>query len=116
MIRVKQALLGALAESLAELVPGEAPAAAFENPKQAAHGDLALTAAMQLARALKKNPREVAQALVASLQAKPVVAEWVDALEIAGPGFINLRLKAAAKQAVVADVLAEGMAFGRAPR
>lgn len=116
MIRVKQALLGALADSLAELAPGEAPVAAFENPKQAAHGDLAITAAMQLARPLKKNPREVAQALVAALQAKPVVAQWVEALEIAGPGFINLRLKAAAKQAVVADVLAEGAAFGRAPK
>ena len=46
MIRVKQALLGALSEALAELAPGEAPAAAFENPKQAAHGDLAITAAM----------------------------------------------------------------------
>jgi len=114
MIRVKQALLGALGEALAELAPGEAPTAAFENPKQAAHGDLAITAAMQLARPLKKNPREVAQALVAALQAKPVVAQWVEALEIAGPGFINLRLKAAAKQAVVADVLAEGERFGRA--
>ncbi|MGA0611494.1 arginine--tRNA ligase [Caldimonas sp. KR1-144] len=115
MIRVKQALLGALGEALNELAPGEAPAAAFENPKQAAHGDLAITAAMQLARPLKKNPREVAQTLVAALSAKPVVAQWVEALEIAGPGFINLRLKPAAKQAVVADVLAEGEAFGRAP-
>lgn len=114
MIRVKQALLGALAESLAELAPGEAPAAAFENPKQAAHGDLAITAAMQLARPLKKNPREVAQSLVAALQAKAVVQQWVEALEIAGPGFINLRLTPAAKQAVVADVLAAGTAFGHA--
>lgn len=114
MIRVKQALLAALSEALAELAPGEAPVAAFESPKQAAHGDLAITAAMQLARALKKNPREVAQALVAALQSRPAVSQWVEALEIAGPGFINLRLKPAAKQAVVADVLAEGERFGSA--
>jgi arginyl-tRNA synthetase len=94
MIQAKQELLQAqtaLAE--AQLPPGPAPVAAFESPKQAAHGDLAITAAMQLARSLKKNPRELAQALVAALQAQPAVQRWVQALEIAGPGFINLRLK-----------------------
>ena len=112
MIQAKQALVGALSQALAELAPGAGINAAFESPKQAAHGDLAITAAMPLARALKKNPRELATALVAALQAQPAVARWVQAIEIAGPGFINLRLTAAAKQTVVAEVLAAGDTFG----
>ena len=89
--------------------------AAFESPKQAAHGDLACTAAMQLAKPLKKNPREFAQALIAALQQRAAVQQWVDAMEIAGPGFINLRLKPSAKQAIVPQVLHEAEAFGRKP-
>ncbi|MFY9511229.1 MAG: arginine--tRNA ligase, partial [Rubrivivax sp.] len=115
MIQAKQELLQALAAALAELAPGTTTVAAFESPKQAAHGDFAVTAAMSLARSLKKNPRELAQALVDALQRQPAVQRWVQALEIAGPGFINLRLTAAAKQAVVAEVLAAGESFGRQP-
>jgi arginyl-tRNA synthetase len=114
MIRAQQELLEALGEVLAELAPGQSPAAAFESPKQAGHGDLACTAAMQLARPLRRNPRELAAALVEALQRHPSVQRWVAALEIAGPGFINLRLTDAAKQQVVAEVLAAGPAFGRA--
>ena len=114
MIQAKQALQGALTQALTELAPGAGIAAAFESPKQASHGDLAITAAMPLARALKKNPRELAAALVAALQKQEAVQRWVQDIEIAGPGFINLRLTAAAKQAVVAEVLAAGDAFGRA--
>jgi arginyl-tRNA synthetase len=68
---------------------------------------------MPLAKSLKKNPRELAQALVQTLQVQPAVQRWVQSLEIAGPGFINLRLLPAAKQAVVAEVLHEGDCFGR---
>ncbi len=115
MIQAKQDLLAALGAAIAEVAPDAALGAAFESPKQAAHGDLACTAAMPLAKALKKNPREVAGALVEALNRQPAVQRWVDALEIAGPGFINLRLKAAAKQAVVSEVLAGAAAFGRQP-
>ena len=113
MIAVKQELLGALADALAELAPGHAPAAAFESPRQAAHGDLACTAAMQLAKPLRRSPRELAQQLVDALARRSPVRRWVEAMEIAGPGFINLRLTAAAKQTVVAEVLAAGSAYGR---
>ncbi|MBX3599489.1 MAG: arginine--tRNA ligase [Rubrivivax sp.] len=112
MIQAKQELRQALAAALAALAGEQAPEAAFESPKQAAHGDLAITAAMGLARALKKNPRELAAQLVALLQAQPAVQRWVAALEIAGPGFINLRLADAARQAVVAEVLAAAECFG----
>jgi arginyl-tRNA synthetase len=93
MIQAKQELLQALARALAQLAPQAPPVAAFESPKQAAHGDLAITAAMPLARALKKNPRETRPGRWSqALQADPVVQRWVQALEIAGPGFVNLRL------------------------
>ena len=101
---------------MGELVPAGSDAdlpVAFESPRLAAHGDLAITAAMQLAKAAKKNPREIATQLVALLQVQPAFQRWVQALEIAGPGFINLRLQPSAKQAVVAEVLAAGSAFGR---
>ena len=115
MIQVKSDLLAALGAAIAEVAPGGAVTAAFESPKQAAHGDLACTAAMPLAKALKKSPREVAGALIEALHRQPAVQRWVDALEIAGPGFINLRLKAAARQAIVGEVLAQGERFGRRP-
>ncbi|HEX2010384.1 MAG TPA: arginine--tRNA ligase, partial [Roseateles sp.] len=88
MIQAKQDLLAALGEAIQELSPGAALAPAFESPKQASHGDFACTAAMQLARPLKKNPRELAQALIEALQRRPAFQHWVEALEIAGPGFI----------------------------
>jgi arginyl-tRNA synthetase len=116
MIQAKQELLLALQESLAELNPGSTVSAAFESPKQASHGDLACTAAMQLAKPLKKNPRELAQALIDALSRRAAVERWVESMEIAGPGFINLRLKAAAKQAVVPAVLTSADAFGRGPQ
>ncbi|MDE2080445.1 MAG: arginine--tRNA ligase [Burkholderiales bacterium] len=117
MIQAKQELRAALQAALAALVgeAAEAPAAGFESPKQAAHGDLAITAAMPLARALKKSPRELAQTLVDGLRAQPAVQRWVQALEIAGPGFINLRLVPAARQAVVREVLAQGGRYGCQP-
>jgi arginyl-tRNA synthetase len=68
---------------------------------------------MQLAKPLKKNPRELAQALIDSLTARPAFQRWVATMEIAGPGFINIRLTAAARQAVVSETLAAGDAFGR---
>lgn len=123
MIQAKQELLAALGtvlqglsqEAVAAGTIAAAPVAAFETPKQASHGDFACTAAMQLSKALKKNPRELAQTLVAQLQAQPAFERWVDALEIAGPGFINIRLKPAARQAVIGEVLAAGGVFGAQP-
>ena len=121
MIQAKQELRQALQVALALLAAEAAeagvpvPEATFESPKQATHGDLAITSAMQLARPLKKNPRDLAAQLVQALQAQPAVQRWVQALEIAGPGFINLRLAPAAKQAVVAEVLATADCFGQQP-
>ncbi|MBY0469178.1 MAG: arginine--tRNA ligase, partial [Burkholderiaceae bacterium] len=113
MIEAKQDLLKALAAAIEEVSSASSLKAAFESPKLAAHGDLACTSAMQLAKPLKKNPREVAQALIAALERQPAVHKHVDSFEIAGPGFINLRLRASARQAVVREVLTGGACFGR---
>jgi arginyl-tRNA synthetase len=115
MIQAKQELLQALEAVLAQMAPGAGVPSAFESPKVAAHGDLAITAAMPLARSLKKNPRELAQQLVEQLTAQPAATRWVQAFEIAGPGFVNLRLAPAAKQAIVCEVLQAGAAFGSRP-
>lgn len=113
MLNVKTELLTALAAALEQLHPGAGAKAAFENPKAAAHGDWACTAAMQLAKPLKANPRQLAQQLVELLQASAPYQRWVEALDIAGPGFINIRLKPAAKQEVVREVLGAGATFGQ---
>ena len=116
MLSVKQDLLAALAAELEKLTPGAGAKAAFESPKVASHGDFACTAAMQLAKPLKLNPRQVAENLRTALLATPVYQRWVADIDIAGPGFINIRLKPAAKQEVVREVLAAGARFGFQPR
>ena len=112
MLSAKQHLLAALAAELDKLQPGAGSRAAFESPKVAAHGDLACTAAMQLAKALKQNPRQLGESLRAALLTTPAFERWVDAIELAGPGFINISLKDAAKQAVVHEVLQAAESFG----
>jgi arginyl-tRNA synthetase len=86
--------------------------AQLERPKVPAHGDLACNVAMQVARSLKRNPREVAEAIADALKVNPAAAGLIDSVEIAGPGFINLRLAAAAKRSVVHAVLRERDCFG----
>ena len=115
MLTVKQELLKALGEILEALTPGGRAKAQFESPKVASHGDLAITAAMQLAKGLKTNPRQLAENLRTNMLANPVFVRWVDAVDIAGPGFINIKLKPAAKQQVIAQVLAAGNQFGVQP-
>jgi arginyl-tRNA synthetase len=115
MLSVKNELLQALAASLDKLSPGAGSKAIFESPKVAAHGDFATTAAMQLAKPLKLNPRQLAENLRTEMLAQPAFVTWVDAVEIAGPGFINIRLKPAAKQQVVREVLGQGTQFGDQP-
>ncbi len=89
------------------------PPVVLERPRDPAHGDIACNIAMQLARPLKKNPRELAQQLVAGLLAQPGATDLIEAIDIAGPGFINLRLATAARQAVVHTVLKQGADYGR---
>ncbi len=115
MSPIKKDLLADLSDALEQLSLGAGDKAAFESPKVAAHGDLACTAAMQLSKALKQNPRELAERLRTLLLAAPAFQRWADAVEIAGPGFINIRLKPAAKQETVRAVLREAARFGSQP-
>ena len=112
MLQVKEELLAGLRQALDGLLPGSGLQAVFESPKLASHGDLAITAAMQLAKAMKKNPRELGEQLRSDLLALPTYQTWVQDIEIAGPGFINLRLKPAAKQQIVREVLSAKDRFG----
>jgi arginyl-tRNA synthetase len=113
MQSVKNELLGALAAELDRISPGAGDKAAFESPKQAAHGDLAVTAAMQLAKPLKTNPRALGEQLKAALEATPAFQRWADAIELAGPGFLNIRLKPAAKQQTVREALSKKELYGQ---
>ena len=115
MQQIKKKLLAALADELEKLSPGAGDKAAFESPKQTAHGDWATNAAMQLAKPLKQNPRALGEQLKTALESTPDFQQWVAAIEIAGPGFLNIRLKPEAKQQVVREVLAAGTDYGVRP-
>ncbi len=82
---------------------------AVEPPRDAGHGDMATNAAMVLAKPAGMKPRDIAEALAARLMADPRVAS----AEVAGPGFLNLRLAGPVWQGVVAAALAQGRDFGR---
>ena len=112
MLSLKLDLLAALAGELDHLLPGAAAKAAFESPKVASHGDFASTAAMQLAKPLGKNPRQVAEILREALQKTEFFTRWVESIDIAGPGFLNIRLKPEAKQQVIREVLSAATHFG----
>lgn len=109
-------LISLIQAAVAQSLPDAQPTVLLERPKVAAHGDVATNVAMQLAKPAKRNPRELAQAIVEALLAQPGARDLVESAEIAGPGFINLRVTAAARQAVIAAVAEQGAAFGRAPR
>ena len=115
MIQAKHDLLAALREAVAELAPEAGLVPAFESPKQASHGDLAITAAMQLAP-LKKNPRELARAWCRTA-APPAVQRWVDGARHRRPRLHQpARDGRAPSRRWCATVLAEGDALRRASR
>lgn len=79
-----------------------------ERPRNPEHGDYATNVALQVAKKVGMNPRELGQLLADAL----ALDEAVDEAGIAGPGFINIRLAAAAQGEIVAKILAAGEAFG----
>ena len=80
-----------------------------EPPRDASHGDMATNAAMVLAKPAGMKPRDIAEKLAGKLAQDPRVT----AADVAGPGFLNLRLDAGVWQRVVGAVLAQGTDFGR---
>ena len=111
----KQEIVALFQAALAPIVAGTdlTPNVVLERPRDPSHGDIACNIAMQLAKPLKTNPRELATRLVAALLAEPAATKLVESADVAGPGFINLRVAAGAKQSVVRTVLEQGEAFGR---
>lgn len=110
VINFKSHLSELFAQALRDVAPDAAQTEILiERPKQASHGDYACSLAMQLAKPLRKSPREIAQALAAALPA----SEVVEKVEIAGAGFINVFITAAAKQSVVKTVLQTADNYGR---
>lgn len=85
------------------------PEVRIERPKSREHGDWATNIALQLGKRVGRNPREVAQILATRLEA----IDGVAAVDIAGPGFLNIRLDAAAAGALAATILEQGEAYGR---
>ena len=107
-------MLGVALQGLAEgRGLGESPQPRLERPKAADHGDIACNIALQLSKAWKLNPRELAQALVERLEQQPSYSDLIASCEIAGPGFINFRLSNSAKTSVVQEVLTAGSQFGQ---
>jgi arginyl-tRNA synthetase len=82
----------------------------LETPREKGHGDLATNLALQLAKPLKAAPRAIAERIVAALQLGP---HLVDAVEIAGPGFINFRLAPTQLNEAVRAILSQGRDYGR---
>jgi len=110
---VRAHLTELLTRALAVVAPNEPPSLIIiERPREPAHGDYATSLAMQLGRAVKAPPRKLAEQLVGALPA----SDWIEPPEIAGPGFINFRVRPAAKQRVVRTILAAGDAYGRSSR
>jgi len=94
--------------------PAAAPGIEVERPANAAFGDFATNLAMKLARPLRRAPLEIAEALAAALRTGPDAALF-ESVEVARPGFLNLRVAAQAYEALVAGVLAAPAAWGRIP-
>lgn len=110
---IRAAVVEALAAlAAAGTIPAglDVAAVTVEPPRDAGHGDMATNAAMLLAKPAGVTPRALAEALAARLGADPRIA----LAEVAGPGFINLRLRPEVWRGVIRDVLAAGRAYGRA--
>jgi arginyl-tRNA synthetase len=115
MIRdlVRELFERALAQGAAQgRWPGPAPAFTVEPPRDPRHGDFAVNAAMVLAKAAGKPPRELAQAIAEAVRAADATGA-VASLEVAGPGFLNLRLAPDVWLSALEAVEREGAAFGR---
>src|SRR5512134_185695 len=107
----KQQVAGLIEQALAG-VGATGVAVVLERPKVEAHGDIATNVALQTAKSLKKNPREVATAIAEALRVNPAAEGLIESVEVAGPGFINLRIAPAAKRLAVHAVLRERDCFG----
>jgi len=110
----KQRIIHLLEKALAPLLSGSdiCPSISLERPRDPSHGDIACNIAMQLAKPLKKNPRDLASEIVRGILAQPDRQDLIESADIAGPGFINIRIPPAAKQAVVSVIMQQRESYG----
>lgn len=116
LVQQKQKIIDLFKAALVAIFPAiDLPIITLERPRDSSHGDLACNIAMQLAKSLKKNPRELAQMLASVVLEKSAskTEQLIESIDIAGPGFINIRLSANAKQMIVATVLHQGPQYGQ---
>src|SRR5437879_11474334 len=85
----------------------------IERPKNPEHGDLSSNLVMQLAKQSRRNPRELARQFVEATEQATIQSGITDAITIAGAGFLNIRLKPAAKLQSIRRVLEQGRDYGR---
>ncbi len=105
---ITQALQDVVTILLADIDTGKTPSVVLTRPKQKEHGDYAVNIAMPLAGLLKQNPRQVAETILAQVQFPEAVAS----ADIAGPGFINIKLKAGGETDILKDILQQGGSYG----
>ncbi len=107
----RQALADVVRDAVAELCAAPADIE-LQRPKVAAHGDLTSTIALQLSRTLGRPARELAQQIAETIRRNPRAAGLIETVEVAGPGFVNLRVAGALRRAVIGAVLRQGHRFG----
>lgn len=112
--RIEQLVKAALATLPADVLPADIvrPVVDIERTRDAAHGDFATNVALQLAKPARRNPRQLAQAILGALPA----SELIERAEIAGPGFINFHLSAQAYQLELSRIFALGPTYGYSKR
>ena len=107
----KQDLISLFSRALHAIGAGDLPVT-LERPKQPEHGDVACTVALQSARVLHKPPRQIAEKLVEVIRQDPEFNALLSSVDIAGPGFINMRLAQGAQQQIIKTVLQQRELFG----
>ena len=112
--QVERLVEAALATLPADVLPADIPqpSVTVERTRDSAHGDFATNVALQLAKPARRNPRQLAQAIVDALPASDLISK----VEIAGPGFINFHLSAAAYQQELARIFDLGPTYGYSKR
>ena len=106
----KNYLYPIFSEALKKIAPAANPNLFFETPKNPEHGDLTTNVAMTLSKELKANPRQIAQSLIDSID---VSNSFIEKIEIAGPGFINIKLTNSYYFDKLKSVLWAGSSFGK---
>jgi arginyl-tRNA synthetase len=112
--QIEQLIQAALATLPADILPADIvrPTVDVERTRDAAHGDFATNVALQLAKPARRNPRQLAQAILDALPS----SELIDKAELAGPGFINFHLSAQAYQQELSHIFALGPTYGYSKR